>query len=801
MKVPISWLKDYVALEASPQELAEKLTFSGIEVEGIETVGAELPGVIVGEIVSFAPHPNADRLRVCQVSDGAQTVQVVCGAANFNAGDKAAFAPVGTRLSADFVIRKAKLRGEESLGMLCAKDELGLGDDHSGIMLVARDIPAGTPLAQVIGPPETVLELEITWNRPDSLSIIGIAREFAALYDLPLKRPAADFPAAAGAIGDWVQVTIDDPSGCPRYTARLIRDVKLGPSPAWMQKRLALCGVRPINNVVDITNYVMLECGQPLHAFDHRLIGGRKIEVRRVRPGETMATLDGIDRPLTPEMLVIADAERPVALAGIMGGAGSEINDDTQTVLLESAVFNPADIHRTSVKLGLATESSRRFERTVDMEGAEWASRRAAALLAAHAGGTVLQSSCDAYPGQQAPRRIACRFQRVRDLLGIAIPNEAILSIFKRLALPVVSQDTAVCEVEAPSFRPDLQLEADLIEEVARMHGLENVPAVTPVARINPDIDDARPRAVIDLRNRLTGFGLSEIMNYSFTSEALLGRFPTPAAARRVVLPNPVSADYAVMRESLLPQMVDTLGRNLSYQTTDAMVYEIGRVFARDAQREVGESEQLCIGLMGKAGRAGLARRQAADPEEIFLWLKGVIEQLCGAQRIRQLQFVPADQACFDPGCAARVVIDGREAGWMGLLSAASRKEWRIFEPVAVAELALDALLGHAYDLPALQKLSAYPSVTRDIAMIVEEKIQHEDIVAIIRKAAPKELTTISLFDIFRGKGIGDHRKSIAYSLVYRSLERSLTDEDVNTYHEAIRGALKSGVGAEFREG
>ena len=345
MKVPLSWLKEYVDCDVAPEELGDKLTFSGIEVEGIEEVGADYVGMVVGEVTSIAPHPGADRLRLCRVNDGTQEVAVVCGAFNFEVGDKVPFAPAGAKLPDGTKIKRAKIRGEESLGMLCAEDELGISDDHSGIMILPHDVAAGTPLSAVLGPPETVLTLEITWNRPDCLSMIGIAREVAALCGGTLRLPSVDYPESDESVEDYAGVAIEDPQGCPRYTARALSKVVLGASPLWMQRRLTLAGVRPISNVVDITNYVLLECGQPLHAFDHSLLSEGQIVVRRAAEGETMATLDDIERSLTPEMVVIADAERPVALAGIMGGAGTEIREDTKTVLLESASFDPARIH------------------------------------------------------------------------------------------------------------------------------------------------------------------------------------------------------------------------------------------------------------------------------------------------------------------------------------------------------------------------------------------------------------------------------------------------------------------------
>ncbi|MDP6491746.1 MAG: phenylalanine--tRNA ligase subunit beta, partial [Kiritimatiellia bacterium] len=413
MKLPLSWLREYVDVDASAEEIAEKLTFSGTEVEGIEHVGAGCESIIVGEVLAWEKHPKADRLRLCRVSDGSNELPVVCGADNFDAGDKVALAPVGATLPDGMTIKEAKLRGEVSQGMLCAEDELGLSADHAGIMILPADAAAGTPLLDVMGGVETVLELEVTWNRPDCLCVIGMAREVAALYGLDLKIPEPALEETGKPVEEWTRVEVQDAADCPRYTARVLTDAELKPSPMWMRRRLACCGVRPINNVVDITNYVMLECGHPLHAFDFAMLKESRIVVRRAAEGEQMATLDDEERRLTPEMLVIADAERPVAVAGIMGGAGSEISDATQTVLLESATFDPALTHRTSVALGLSTESSHRFERTVDRATVEWASRRAAALMGEHCGATLAAGVIDVCGEAAGQAPIVCRLGRL----------------------------------------------------------------------------------------------------------------------------------------------------------------------------------------------------------------------------------------------------------------------------------------------------------------------------------------------------------------------------------------------------
>ena len=801
MKVPVSWLREYVDLDATPEELADKLTFSGIEVEGIHTIGSDYAGVVVGEVRRIEQHPGADRLRLCRVFNGDEELQVVCGADNFEVGDKAPFAGIGVTLANGFKLKKAKIRGEVSFGMLCAEDELGISDDHEGIMVLPRDTESGTPLSDVLGPPDTVLELEITWNRPDCLSVIGIAREFAALYGTELKLPEVTVAESGANVEDLVSVTIDDPEGCPRYTARALSDITIAPSPLWMQRRLAMSGVRPINNIVDVTNYVMLECGHPLHAFDHSLLEEGKIVVRRARDGEKMVTLDGVDRPVTPDMLMIADAEKPVAVAGVMGGAGSEIRDDTATVLLESASFDPRGIHRTSLALSLSTESSHRFERYVNVETVDWAGNRAAQLMQDVAGASVAAGMVDVYPRPYEPRRIELNMARMHKLLGVHVGVEKAVEVLESLMIPVVEQGTESITVEAPGFRPDLEREADLVEEIARMYGLAHVPDVVPAARIVPLASDEPTRALFTCRDNLIAMGLLEIMSYSFVPESLLDAFCDSDKTSRVVLPNPVSADHAVMRNSLVPQMVECLGRNHSRQIIDATLFEIGKVFWQDEKGVVDEEDRVCIGVMGKAGRGALEKRTAVKDDEVFLWAKGIVEGLAEAQCIGPLTFTPVDHPYCESGESVSILLGDKVLGFLGLLRKELRHRHRMAEPVAIAELSMTPLLESVFSTRSFHPVPQYPAISRDVAIIVDENVMHQDILRVIQGAAPVELTGVDLFDIFTSGGMRQGKKSLAYSLTYRSFERTLTDEDANGYHETIKDALKSELGVEIREG
>lgn len=810
MKIPLSWLKDYVDIDVAPAELASLLTFSGTEVEGIRTIGGDFTGLVVGEVLSVERHPNADRLTVCQVNDGTATLTVVCGAPNVAAGIKVPLAKIGATLPNGLTIKKAKVRGVESSGMLCAEDELGLSENHEGLMILPPESRTGAPLSEILGPPETVLELEVTPNRPDCLSLIGIARELAALLKKPLKVPAPAVPENATPVQSLTTVVVEDGEGCPRYTGRVISGLRNGPSPRWMQQRLANAGIRPINVLVDVTNYVMLECGQPLHAFDFERLADRRIVVRRARPDERMSTLDSTERKIDPEMLLIADGRKPVAVAGVMGGAGSEIEKGTTTVLLESACFKPSDVRKTAKRLALSTESSYRFERGVDIERVEWASQRAAQLMCELAGGVAAKGVIDVFPVQPARPRVTLRFDRTRDLLGIALGNEDMMAIFGALGLNVVAADKIRCEVEIPAFRVDLRQEADLIEEIARIHGLDKIPSPMPVAKLVSGAEDRDTRALMALRSSLTGLGLREIMNYSFLSERLLALVGYGDPAARIALPNPISADHTVLRDSFVAQMIETLGRNRSRQAAEASLYELGRVFFRQADGRYGEEDRVCIGLMGPVGRQGMAKQGPVSDTEMFQWLRGILETLCRAQHVDEvsrgglsrldLELVPMEAPCFEAGQAVRIKLGGQDCGVMGLVAERVRAEWRLSDPVGVLELAVAPLLAKALRVPSARPVATYPSVERDVAMVVGDGVTHEDVVRQVWAVAPAELVDIRLFDVYRGESLGQGRKSMAYALTYRSMEKTLTDEAANVFHDKIKDGLRKALGADIRE-
>ena len=813
MKLPISWLNEYVKVDdLRPEELAERLTRAGLQVEAIETSGPKPLGdeIVVGEVLSCEPHPNSDHMHIAQVSDGQATIQVVCGAPNCRAGLKTALAKIGAFIpEGEFKIKKGKLRGVESFGMLCSSKELALpGGTHDGIMELPADTPVGKALRDVLpgDKPETVFDIEVTWNRPDALSIVGLAREFAAVLGRPLTMPAADFVESETDVRDEVQVEVLDAEKCPRYTARVITSVKDGPSPEFMAKRLEACGVRTLGLLVDVTNYVMLELGQPLHAFDYTRLAGRKIVVRAARPGETMKTLDGAERNLDEKMLLICDAEKPSAIAGVMGGEDSEIAPNTTQVLIESALFDPMTTKYSSTKLGLATEASYRYIRGVDKDLADFASRRAIHLLQKYGGAVVAKGVVDA-DGRpsfadrgvdgcyafNAPVEIV--FARARRLIGIDIPDDRMVQILESLGLKRIAAADGRATFAIPSWRWDLSMEADLVEEVARLYGLDNIPDTMPSAPSVSSLDDAPFRAQEKLRGYLTGLGFTEAMHYSFLSADELAPFGDNA--ERLPLPDPVSAEYGVLRDSLLPQLYQSLGRNAAHRLGEGKLFEIGRVFAcRDGHP--AETAKLAMGFFGPVGRDALARMKPVSVEEALLWMKGAVEQVTTLVKVGRTEFRRVEHPAF--AVALSVEINGRPAGVLGVVAEKLRHPFRLTTQMALAEIDLKPLLKRVEAIGRIVPVPQFPMVSRDIAFVAGPDVTHEDVVKTVRKAGPKELVDIRLFDIFQSKDLGGGKSSRAYTLSFRSDERTLTDDEVNAAFVKIVEALKASLAVEIRE-
>jgi len=804
MKVPVSWLNEYVDVsDLSVQDLSDKLTFSGIEVEGIEEVGVDLDeNFVVGEVLSCEPHQNSDHLSVCLVSDGKEQYQVVCGAPNCRAGIKVPFAKVGAVIpNGGFKIKKAKLRGEPSFGMLCSASELQLSEESDGIMILESDPPTGTLMRELLPQPESVLDLEVTWNRPDCLSIIGVAREFSALLKRPLKMPSVAFAESDVPVEDFVKVSIEAPEMCSRYTARVLTDLTDGESPAWMQKRLEMSGIRAISLTVDVTNYVMIEMGQPLHAFDYRKLADQSVVVRRAKDGEVISTLDGIERKLDRSMLVIADAEDAIAVAGVMGGAESEIEGGSDHVLLESALFDPFSTKFTALALGLATESSRRYERGVDLDLADLASRRAAALLVELGGAKVARGVIDCDFRNFKNVTTPLNFDRARQVIGVDLSDDHMIDILTGLGLSLESRLDADAVFVIPSYRLDLSREADLIEEVARMYGLDNVPHVVLESAAVSTMDDSFFYDRKRCRELLTGLGFTEAMHYSFLSASELDAFDKRSVENRAVIPNPVSGDFGVLRDSLMPQMAASLGRNASRQVESASLFEMGRVFLKNSDGSFCEEERVSLGVMGPLGRTAIDRRTPLSNEESLLWLKGAIENLVDLLHAGKLDFKLNEHPAMEKGWSVDIILNKKSVGTMGLLSEKLRHHWRMTLPMPMAELKLEPLLTGVNKVAVAKPVPAYPAVNRDIAFISDASITHRDVVECVRRAAPLELTKIEIFDIFKSSEIGKGKRSLGYTLSFRSLERTLTDTEVNDWFVRIIKALKDELKVDVREG
>ena len=811
MKLPLSWLNDYVKIDdIDPYELAEKLTRAGLQVESVETVGGTPLSdlIVVAEIVECRPHPDSDHLHICTLCDGKESFQVVCGAPNARQGIKTALAKIGALIpEGGFKIKKGKLRGVESFGMCCSEKELHIGQGNAGIIEFPANAPLGARVADVaaVEKPEVVFDIEVTWNRPDALSVVGIAREYAALLNRPLRLPPVDFVEDSVDVADEVKVVVENPRKCPRYTARVVTSmIPDAPSPELMAKRLELAGVRSISLAVDVTNYVMLELGQPLHAFDHTKLENRTIVVRDAREGETIVTLDGVERKLDPSMLVICDSEKPGAVAGIMGGENSGIAPGTATVMLESALFDPVSTKFTAGKLGLASEASYRYIRGVDKDLADFASRRAAHLLQQYGEAKIARGviDCDA---RERPLNadVALDFDRARRLIGIPIGNDAMVAILAALGVEprVKGPYAAIPKVDfaIPSWRYDLSLEADLVEEIARIYGLDNIPDTMPSAPSISNLDDSPFKAVRRVRELCLALGFSEAMHYSFLSRKELDDFDSRHAADRLVIPDPVSAEYGVMRDSLLPQLMASLGRNAAHQTSGAMLFEIGKVFS-NAGGNPSEQERIALGFVGPVGREALRKTAAVSEEESVLWLKGAVEELINKLHAGRVEFVACDHPAFAAGASLAVKLNGREIGVMGALSARLRHPYRLTTQMALCEMELPRLVKKVRATGKVSAVPQYPAVRRDIALLAGKGVTHESIVDIIRRSGGKELTKIELFDIFKLKDVKDGTRSLAYALEFRSPERTLTDEEVGKTFQRIVDALKASAGIEVRE-
>jgi phenylalanyl-tRNA synthetase beta chain len=794
MKISYNWLKELSGLDWSVEEVADRLTLCGDAVEEIESTSEYLDKVVVGQVAALEPVPKADKIQLARVDTGWDTFQVICGAPNVAEGQKVAFAQIGARLKGGFEIKKAKIRGVESFGMICSQREMGISDDHSGIWVLPENAPLGLPLVDYLDFDDYTLTFEITPNRPDSLCAIGIARDLAALGGVEVVRPRFDLKEIDEPAEQHVSVAIDDPEACPRYAARIIRNITVGQSPWWVQKRIITAGMRPINNVVDITNLVMLECGHPLHAFDLERFGSNEVLVRRAQEGEEFTTLDEQKHKLTPDVLLITNGREAVAAGGVMGGLDSEVHENTKTILLEAAYFNPSVIRKSRRHLGLNTESSYRFERGADPNGIEYAINRAAQLFAELCGGDVCRGIVDCYPQPVHPKTVSFRPERCNQVLGTDYSADRMREIFESLEFAVEKSDPV--QVTVPTFRPDIEREIDLIEEVVRIQGYASVPDavenIGPLYTPAPEQEGFRE----GLRRLLTGIGFDEMYTSGLSNRKVAewlhpGR---PIAA----LANSLSAELDIMRNSLIPPGLDVVSHNLAHRSLNLRLFEIGKTYLppSNGDGEPVEEEYLCLMVSGQTEQGW---RQ--NPRELdFYDLTGALEVLQRHFRWPELEFSAADINYFESEQSFDLMLDGRKVGRIGRFKDQVLGRFDIKQPVCGLEVALEPLKAARAPLTQFRPLPQFPAVHRDLAVVVDEGVPAGNIIAAIHEAAGDLARSVEIFDLYTGKQIAAGKKSLAFAVTYRSDERSLESEEVDKRQEKVVAKLKQDFNAEIRD-
>ncbi len=796
MDLSMKWLSDYVKIDAEPRKFCYDLTMTGSKVEGYEAEGSDIKNVVVGKLLSVAPHENSDHLLVCQVDVGkAEPIQIVTGANNVKAGDLVPVALDGSDLPGGVHIKKGKLRGVESNGMLCSLGELRLTKHdfpyaiEDGIFIIQEDCKPGDDIHDAIGLNDTTVEFEITSNRPDCLSVIGLAREAAATYCLPFDPPEPKYKGISGDIGEFLNVTIENDTLCKRYIGGVVRNVKIEPSPRWLRERLRASGVRPINNLVDITNYVMLEYGQPMHAFDARYVSGHEIHVRNAKEGETITTLDGVVRELSPEMLVIADAEKPVAVAGVMGGEYSGIMDDTVDVIFESACFDGASVRRTAKKLGMRTDSSARFEKGLDPKGCLPAIMRAFELVELLKCGEPLDKVIDKGDRSRDRKTVDFDPKWINRFLGTDISREDMIGYLERIGFEVVLNKVVV-----PSFRVDIECKADVAEEVARFYGYNNIQGAELTGVANAKLTP-KQKLLRKIEASCTALGLYEIETFSFISPKYYDKINLPADSKLrsgVTIKNPLGEDTSVMRTTVMPSLCEVLARNYNYRNPSAAIFELGSEYIPTEEGKLPkEPNRLSVGMYGNG----------VD----FYTVKGIIEELFESIGIGDVEYEAAGSGCgfdeismFHPGRVAVAKINGEPIAILGEMHPAVAENYGIGTRAYCAKLDVTELLDLETAERTYKPLPKYPAATRDISLVCDDEVPVASLEKLIRGAVGAVLEKITLFDVYKGEQIAGGRKSVAFSIVMRSADGTLTDEQADAAMKRVRKAL-DGAGAEVR--
>jgi len=800
MKASLNWLEEYVDITLPLDDVLNRLTMAGFEGRVLQSIGDSWEGIVIGQITAVNPHPNADRLTLVTIDLGPRQETVVCGAPNVAVGARVAFAPVGSQLINPHTgkterLKSARIRGVVSSGMACSEKELGISENHEGILVLPAEAPVGTPLADYLG--DVVINLDVTPNRPDCLSIIGISREIAALTGQDIHLPGVSYQEGASSVDQHISVEISAPDLCPRYCASLITGVKLAESPGWMQQRLVACGMRPINNVVDVTNYVMLEYGQPLHAFDYERLRGKKIIVRRAADSEMIVSLDGVERVLSRDMLVIADEERSVAVAGVMGGANSEVTEQTTSILLEAASFNPASIHYTGRTLSMPSEACMRFERGISPELTTATLKRATQLIAELGGGEAAGGIIDVYPGRVEPEPITITTGEVKRVLGIEFSPEQIVGALASLGFDCRQAGSgAEVVATAPYWRSDINLPVDLIEEVARIIGYDEIPMTMlsqPIPRQNPEPVIGLKREV---RRVLTGLGFQEIISYTLTSLELLSRL-LPESHSPAITPlrvtNPMTVEQEYLRPDLRANLLSAFSANRGRLDSGIRIFELGRVYL-PRERDLPDEVEVLCGVLGgpRHEKSWYDDEKSVD----FFDAKGVVQALLG-----QLGVAAGFEGCRDeslhPAKQAAIVADGRNVGVVGELHPGVLEAFEIAESVYLFEISLPALLPFTVGHRIFQPIPRFPAIVRDMALVIDAGVAHQRVVDIIESFPLVE--QVAIFDVYTGDQVPPGKKSLAYRVTYQSPAHTLTDEEVKRVQKRILDRLSQELGAGLR--
>lgn len=806
MRVSWKWLNELVEIKMSPEELADKITMSGVEVGNIEYLKKEIRGVVVGLIKEIMPHPQADKLCICRVDIGENMLEIVTGATNVEPGQKVPVAVCGALLAGGKRIEETILRGIVSEGMLCSPGEMGIEDNEvlpeqeDGIYILPQEVEVGCDIAVALGWDDIVLELELTPNRADCLGMNNVAREVAALTGGALKLATVAESKEGGECAKLATVDILDTELCSRYVARIVKNIKPAPSPLWLQQRLTASGIRPINNIVDVTNYVMMETGQPLHAFDYDTLKGNRIIVRRAVEGEDLVTLDGQKRVMTAEMLVIADAERAVGLAGVMGGLDTEITDKTVNILLEAAAFKGSNIRRTSHALGLRSEASLRFEKGIEVEQLSSVADRAVELLVELGAGEAVEGNVDCYPVVQERKPIELRLARINGLLGTEIAEGKVEEILSALRITTLNKEDGKWQVIPPSYRRDLVAEVDLIEEVARLYGYDKIPTTLPCGETTQGSKSKEQLVRRDISRIMLSAGMYDIINYSFINPRNFDMMRLSEGhhlRKAVLLKNPLSEEQKAMRTTLLPGLLDTVRKNLHKQNRNLRFSEIGKVYLPGTDSLPEEKWVLGAAVTGKREKTWLESEKGYD----FYYLKGILENLFAGLGITGQVYRPVKELSWlHPNRGALVMLNGREVGYIGEVHPEVMDNYSLEQRTIVMEIEIGLLVEEAAKSMRYQPIAKYPAVVRDLALLVPETAEAAEVARIITEAGGELLHSVGLFDLYQGKQVQEGYKSLAFSLTWQAEDKTLTDEEVNVLHDNILLALSKDFGASIRK-